>query len=170
MNVPEIPPIILGGEWNAFNFFKSLAESNRLASREGFFTMEVSGPLGFRSILSEAMSEPNIIAVDDTSEGMTSLVSPSRSMVKSVFLSMKHRPMDTQARAECLSLESELFRQFMTVLTLERTRLGRQLISLNKDIHFQEIDKYFAPGYACAMFQLNVSMPLDLRHRPEEWL
>ena len=63
----------------------------------------------------------------------------------------------------------ELFRQFMSKLILEKTRLELNNIYLDPRISFQEIDQYFFSGCACAFFQIAVDTYTDLRYDPNEW-
>ena len=63
----------------------------------------------------------------------------------------------------------ELFRQFMSVLILEKTRLAENSIYLDSRISFTEIDKYFYTGGACAFFQIAVDTYTSLVYNPEEW-
>mgnify|MGYP004444316391 FL=1 len=64
----------------------------------------------------------------------------------------------------------ELFRQFMSVLILQRTRLEQRCIYIDPRISFTEIDRYFFSGCACAYFQIAVDKFTDLRYNENEWL
>ena len=63
----------------------------------------------------------------------------------------------------------ELFRQFMSVLIKERTRLQERCIYLDPRISFQEIDRYFFSGAACALFQIAIDKYTDLQYNSSEW-
>ena len=63
----------------------------------------------------------------------------------------------------------EVFRQFMSVLILEKTRLEQNFVYLDGRIQFQEIDEYFFSGCACAYFQVAVDTYTDLRFNDAEW-
>lgn len=73
------------------------------------------------------------------------------------------------ARQRCMDTMRELFRQFMTVLILEQTKLQEQSLYLDPRISFNEIDQYFFSGCACAYFQVAVDVFTDLRFNPDEW-
>lgn len=166
----KIPPLILNGQWNALQYFTALAQANRLASSTGFKVTEVSGPAGLVSILADVMQSPDIIAVDDTTEGFSSIeASPYQEKTKTVFFCSKHEALDLSARASCLDLHREIFRQFLSMIIRQRTRLLQSYITLNPRIALQEIDRHFAPGYACSTFTMHVRLPMDLRLRHEEW-
>ena len=158
------------GQWDAAAYFRDLTARNRLARKEGFEFVEISGLKGLSDLLAEARTSANIIAVDDTSEGYTQIVNtPFRRAVKCVYISMRHRPLDMDARKECLAIEAELFRQIASQIIRERTRLQLRHITIDPKITFNEIDTYFAPGSACAFFQIAVDIPMDMVYRPEEW-
>lgn len=74
------------------------------------------------------------------------------------------------ARELALGNMRELFRQFMSVLILEKTRLEENNIFIDPRISFTEIDRYFFTGCACAFFQIAVDTYTDLTYDPDEWL
>ena len=77
---------------------------------------------------------------------------------------------DVEAREECMANMRELFRQFMSVLLMERTRLSENCVFLDENINFNEIDRYFFTGCACAYFQIAVDTYTNLVFNPDEWL
>ncbi len=159
------------GKWSAADFFERLTATNKLTREHGFVFCRVSGLQGFLDVISANSSAPNVIAVDDTSEGYARIDnSPHRSMVKSVYMSMRHKAGDQNLRELCLTIMAEIFRQFMSKLILERTQLQQQLARLDPRIAFSEIDKYFCAGSACAYFQLSIDLDTDMRYNPDEWL
>lgn len=158
------------GNWSAADFFRNLTESNKLARSYGFVFCLVSGPQGFLDVVSANSSAPNVIAVDDSSEGYAQIDnSPHRRMVKPVYMAMRHKAGDQQARNRCLGIMSEIFRQFMSKIIMEKTQLSENMIHLNPRVTFSEMDKYFCTGSACAYFQLAVDLDTDLRYNPDEW-
>jgi hypothetical protein len=82
---------------------------------------------------------------------------------------MRHKIDDMTARQECMEIMRELFRQFMSRLILERTRLEQNCIYLDPRISFNEIDRYFFSGCACCYFQVAVDVFTDLRLNESEW-
>ena len=63
----------------------------------------------------------------------------------------------------------ELFRQYMSLLILEKTKLEQHCIYLDPRISFNEIDRYFFSGCVCAYFQIAVDVYTDLRYNEDEW-
>lgn len=157
-------------DWNATQFFEELAAKNLLAQREHFRFCSVSGLDGFEEALQTVQTTTAFICVSDIADGYTELNNTPRTRrVKTVFLAMRHAPENMDARNECMETMRELFRQFMSVLTLERVKLEQNCIYLDPRISFNEIDRYFFSGCACAYFQIAVDVFTDLRYNPDEW-
>ena len=156
--------------WDAVAFFEHLTNTNKLAQKEGFLFCRVSGLEGFEECIHALQSTANFIAVSDIAQGYTELnTTPHTRRVKTVFLAMRHALDDMQARQQCMDIMRELFRQFMSVLIQEKTRVEEQHIYLDPRISFQEIDRYFLSGCACAYFQVATDVYTDLRYNQEEW-
>lgn len=157
--------------WDAAAFFEKLTAANKLAKSNDFRFERVSSLEGFHALITNALSTTAFVAVSDTSSGGTQLNnSPHTRRVKTVFLFMRHKADDPKARQNCLDLMNELFRQFLSVLIQEKTRLRENSIYLDDRISFTEIDKYFYTGGACAFFQIAVDTFTNLEYNPEEWL
>ena len=156
--------------WDAVAFFEHLTNTNKLAQKEGFLFCRVSGLEGFEECIHALQSTANFIAVSDIAQGYTELnTTPHTRRVKTVFLAMRHALDDMQARQQCMDIMRELFRQFMSVLIQEKTRVETEHIYLDPRISFQEIDRYFLSGCACAYFQVATDDYTDLRDNQEEW-
>lgn len=156
--------------WNATAYFEELSAKNKLAQAEGFTFSRVSGLEGFEEALHNMQGNTAFVCVSDIAQGFTELNnSPHTRRVKTVFLAMRHALDDMQARQECMETMRELFRQFMSSLILERTRLEQNCIYLDPRISFNEIDRYFFSGCACAYFQIAVDVFTDLRYNEREW-
>lgn len=156
--------------WNATQFFEQLTASNRLATSENFVFCRVSGLEGFEEALEQMQSAAAFVCVSDIADGYTELNNtPRMRRVKTVFLAMRHAINDMEARNECMETMRELFRQFMSVLTLERVKLEQDCIYIDPRISFNEIDRYFFSGCACAYFQIAIDKYTDLRYNANEW-
>ena len=158
-------------DWNATAFFEDLLTRNRLAKSEGFVFCRVSGLEGFEEALSAMQTATALCCVSDIADGYTELNnSPRTRRVKTVFLAMRHAAEDMEARNACMETMRELFRQMMSVLILEKTKLEQNCIYLDPRISFNEVDRYFFSGCACAYFQIAVDKYTDLRYNEEEWV
>ena len=157
--------------WNASKFFADLTARNKLAREKRFTFCRVSGLDGFEESLQESLTHSAFVCVSDISQGFTQLNNtPQTRRVKTVFLAMRHAVNDMSAREWCMGTMRELFRQFMSVLILEQTRLQQNNIYLDPRISFQEIDRYFFTGCACAYFQIAVDTFTDLQYNSSEWI
>ena len=156
--------------WNATAFFRELTAQNRLARQDGYRFCRVTGLQGFEEALGQMQSASAFVCVDDTSQGFMDLTNtPHTRRVKTVFLAKRHAIDDMAARERCFDNMRELFRQFMSKLILEKTRLEQHCIYLDQRVQFQEIDEYFFSGCACAYFQIAVETFTDLRFNAAEW-
>lgn len=162
--------MISGFDWSAADFFRRLTEQNKFAKQEGFTFHVVSSLEGYHTLISKSLSIKACVAVSDTSEGGTELDNtPHTRRVKTVFLFMRHAADRQDLRQRCLDKMNELFRQFLSVLIREKTRLAEDCIYIDQHIKFHQIDKYFYTGGACAYFQIAVDTFTDLSYNPDEW-
>ena len=157
--------------WDATSFFERLTATNILAQQKHFRFCRVSGLQGFEDALGSLLSTTAFVCVSDTAEGYTELNNTPRTRrVKTVFFAMRYKIDDMEARLACFDTMRELFRQYMSVLILESTRLQERSLYLDPRIRFSEIPEYFASGCACASFQVAVDIYTDLRYNQSEWL
>lgn len=156
--------------WDARAYFAGLTESNRLARRLGMEYRDVSGLQGFEDVLATMQDTEGFVALADSSDGVARIDnSPNTRRVKTIFLGLRHAAGDMEARASALADCRELFRQFLSHLLREQTRLHQLGIYLDPEIAFHEISEYFATGAACAYFQVGYSTSFDLRYNPDQW-
>lgn len=157
--------------WNATDFFRGLCETNRMARDKGFVFRRVSSLQGFEECLSGLQSARAVVAVSDESEGRLTIANtPHTRRVKTVFLAMRYQVDDMAARQARLDDMRELFRQFMSKLILEKTRIeDEDHIYIDTDIQFTEVSRYFFSGMACAFFQIATTTYTDLRYNADEW-
>lgn len=156
--------------WNATTFFEQLTKRNKLALEKRFSFCRVSGLDGFEEALQKMQTKTAFVCVSDISQGFTDINNtPHTRRVKTVFLAMRHAIDDMKARERCMDIMRELFRQYMTVLIMEHTRLQENCIYLDPRISFQEIDRYFLSGCACAYFQIAIDTYTDLQYNEAEW-
>lgn len=136
-----------------------------------FAFRKVSGLTGFEEAVSSMQNTTAFVCVSDISQGATSMDNtPHMQKVKTVFLALRHPIDDMVKREAAFDTLHELFRQFMSVLIKEKTKLEEECIYIDERITFQEIDTYFLNGCACAWFNINVNKYIDLRYNDDEWL
>lgn len=160
-------------DFDASAFFKHLTKSNRLAISMGFEYADVSDLDGFEGALNDMQQYRPLVCVSDTSDGMISLDNAPRTQrIKTVYMFMPH-PIDenwAEHRKRCFVIMREIFRQFLSVMIRQHTRLHLDGLYLQRQITFSEIDRYFFSGGACAFFEIVVDKATDLQLRHEEWL
>lgn len=156
--------------WDATAFFRDAVARNRLAQSLGFRFATVSSLQGFEDALNQLQSATALVAVSDTSDGQIKIDNtPHTQRVKTVFIAMRHPLGDMAVRAARFDTMRELFRQLMSLLILETTRLEQQRIFLDPQISFNEISRYFYNGAACAYFQISTTTYTSLTYDPAEW-
>ena len=170
---PQQPAAVTNNDtfnWNATAFFEGLTKRNKFAQSKKFTFCRVSGLDGFEEALAKMLTKSAFVCVSDISQGFTDINNtPHTRRVKTVFLAMRHSIDNMVARQSCMDTMRELFRQFMSVLILEQTKLQEHSIYIDPRISFQEIDRYFFSGCACAYFQIAVDTYTDLQFNSEEW-
>lgn len=160
----------LNGRWDAAKFFEDLTSRNKLARQERFEFCRVSDLNGFEEAVAQMQNVQAFVCVSDVADGYTEMNNTPRTRrIKTVFLAMRHAAEDMEAREECMDIMRELFRQFMSVLIKEKTRLEEKCIYIDPRITFNEINQYFFSGCAGAYFQIAVDVFTDLRYNADEW-
>lgn len=157
--------------WDATSFFRDLVSRNKLAQEKDYRFARVSGLAGLEEYIEQAQTATAAICVSDISPGFTEMNNtPHTRRVKTVFLMKRHALNNMDARQACMDEMREIFRQFMSVLFKERTRIEQGVLYLDPRVQFTEIEQYFAMGAACAYFQIAFDVYTNLVYRPEEWL
>lgn len=157
-------------DWDAESFFRILTASNRLAKENKFVYCRVSGLQGFEEMLADAQKNTAFVCVSTEADGYTSLHnSPHTRRVKTVFLAQRYPVNRMDLRDSCFETLRELFRQFMSILIREKTKIEQNNIYIDSRIQFTEISQYFASGCACAYFNIATDVYTDLRYDAEEW-
>ncbi len=157
-------------DWNATEFFRNLLNNNKLAQSLGFSFARVSGLEGFEQAMHKLTSAKALLCVSDEADGYMDLNNtPKSRRIKTVFMAMRHQLDNMPARAECFENMNEIFRQFMSVLTRERVKLEQNSIFIDPRVSFNQIDRYFFAGGACAYFQVVIDLFTDLRFNVDEW-
>lgn len=157
--------------WNADEFFRNLTARNRLAQAKGYRFAVVSDLLGLEEYIDQMQKVKAAVCLSEISPGYTALNNtPHTRRVKTVFLIKRHAIDDMKARMECMEEMRELYRQFCSAIFKQRTMLREGLVYFDERIQFNEMDRYFAAGCACAFFQVAYDVFTNIVYRPEEWL
>ena len=157
--------------FNAYKFFAELTNRNLLARQHNFVCCRVSGLDGFEDALKNQTRSTALVCVSDTSAGYTELNNTPRTRrVKTIFMAMRHKDFDMEARDKCYNIMREIFNQFMSVLIQQRMKIELEYLYLDPRVTFQEIDSYFFNGAACAHFSIAVDHYTDLSFKAEQWI
>lgn len=157
--------------WDAIPFFRDLHARNKLAQEKEYRFAVVSGLAGLEEYIEQAQAATAAVCVSDVSTGFTEMNNtPHTRRVKTVFMMKRHALNDMKARERCMNEMRELFRQFMSVLFKEKTRIEQGILYLDPRVQFTEIEQYLAMGCACAFFNISYDVYTNLVYRPEEWL
>ena len=157
--------------WDATAYFRDLLHRNKLAREKGYRFAMVSGLAGLEEYIEQARTATAAVCISEISPGYTEMNNtPHTRRVKTVFMMKRHAINDMKARQACMDEMRELFRQMMSVLFKERTKIEQGILYLDPRVSFQEIEQYFAMGCACAYFQVAFDVYTNLVYRPEEWM
>lgn len=157
-------------DWDAESFFRILTRANKLAQQHEFVYERVSGLQGFEETLANAQKKKAFVCVQTEDDGYMAINNaPHTRRVKTVFLAMRYPFSRLDMRSQCFRIMREVFRQFMSMLIMEKVKLRENNIYLDERIQFTEIEPYFAQGCACAYFQVATEVYTDLRFNSEEW-
>lgn len=157
-------------DWSPVDFYRGLTERNKLAKEKHFVFAKVSGLQGMGDAVARMQSTANFVMVADNAAGYTELNnSPHTRRMNTVFIAMRHKLNDSDARARCLNTIKELHRQFLSKLIMEKTRLEENAQYLDPRINLQEAPEHLIPGTAICMFEVAVDTYVDLSYNANEW-
>lgn len=157
--------------WDAISFFRDLHARNKLVQAKGYRFAVVSGLAGLEEYIEQAQTTSAAVCVSDVSTGFTDMNNtPHTRRVKTVFIMKRHALNDMAHRERCMDEMREIFRQFMSVLFKEKTRIEQGILYLDPRVQFTEIEQYFAMGCACAFFNISYDVYTNLVYSAEEWL
>ncbi len=144
------------GIWDASEYFEHLTATNRLAKSERFTFCHVSGLDGFEEALAHMQRTTAFVCVSDIANGFTELNNtPHTRRVKTVFLAKRHKIDDMAARTRCMETLRELFRQYMSLLILEKTKLEQHCICLDPRTAFRKRQRrWFSRKYYASVMRL----------------
>lgn len=156
--------------WDAAAFFERLTRTNKLARQNSFRFCRISGLTGMEEAIATMQQTPAFVMVSDSPVGtMDTDNTPHQRRTVMVILAMRHRLDDMQARDRCLQTMQELFRQFMSALIPERTRMQENALFIDPRVTLQVFNKYLTPGVTCYEFEITATAYVDLTWQEDEW-
>lgn len=160
--------------FDAFEYFKNLGKSNRLATENDFHVGFCSGPQGIEDAVAEFRKAKNFILVDDTTSQNTYCngVTFFRRDIYTVFIVAGFRAGDMKDRQEKMNLCRRIFRQMHARLINDKDSYayGDSLEYLRLDnIYSNEFPELFLNGMTGLYFSVQNEQPIDLQYNAEEW-
>ncbi len=159
--------------FDALDYFKSMAQKNKLVKENSFFIGNCSGPDGPDQIMAEYRDDANFFLIDDTTSGNTFSSRPGffdrKVYAGYIIIGYEHGHEDQYKAA--LALARRIFRQILSRVIRDKALLrDKSLMYLNLDtIYSQEYGRYSFNGATGLWFQIQNNEPLDLVFDDTEW-
>ncbi len=166
MNTPDT--------FDALQYFKMLAETNKLAKKENFFPGFCSGPDGIEEVMQQFRKQSNFILIDDTTSQNTYSrgVTFFDKQVYTVIIVAAYKFDDMADREEKLNLCRRIFRQFHSRMIHDKENMvyGDRFEWLDvNSIYSKELPRYSLNGVTGLYFMVNNDEPVDLTFSEDEW-
>ena len=157
--------------FDSVKFFEDCTAHSILARKHNFQFARISGLDSFEEALQSMTTAPALVCASDCSEGVLELVTvPAERRVHTVMLAMRHANHDMHARQQCMNILRELFKQFISRIIREKDQIEKDCQFIDDRITFNEVDRYFFPGCACAYFNITVTTYVDIIFDDSQWL
>ena len=160
--------------FDAYKYFKSLCETNRLAKECKFRPCTCSGIESLQGPLERFRSFGAFFCIDDTNDSALFRGKSGGWYLKrtlTVFLLHRYTFNDEEDRAKWLGVCRDLFLQLMSRMIIDADDLSNELIYLHtENVMSREFGQYFMNGCTGLYFMIDVSEPVNLKYNPEEWL
>ncbi len=160
--------------FDAFEYFKHLGETNKLARDNNFKVGYCSGPDSIQFVMEQFRKTSNFILVDDTTSQNTysNKVGFFRRDVYTVFIVAGYDYENMEDREQKLSLCRRIFRQMQSRLIHDKEEMvcGDSLEYLNVDnVYSNEFSQYAMNGVTGLYFMIQNEEPIDLQYDESEW-
>jgi hypothetical protein len=158
--------------FNAIDYLKNIAETNKLAKSNNFTIGECSGIEGLEPIMQNFRKAANYIMFDDTIDGsfISNKVGWFNRRTYTVFIFAMYREDDMNDRNKKLNVCREIFRQFLSRIIADREDYEYDLVYMRtENIQYRELNSYNFSGVTGVYFMLSVDEPTDLDLNNEEW-
>lgn len=160
--------------FDAINYFREMADRNKLAAREGFHTVVISNSNNLEGLFEHYRDYDRFIAVSDTNTGNLSSQDGAFNFLKrrayTVFVLAGYEHDNMEDRQQKLDLCRELFLQLVKRIVRDK------YLYRDKGTYFdtqaipnQEIGRYYLSGMTGLHFTLYVSEPVNLEYDKNEW-
>ena len=156
------------------DYFKEMANKNKLVKNNGFYVGNCSGPDGMGQVMAEYRDFANFVLVDDTTSGNTFGAKPGwfDRKVYTVYILVGYQHGNEDQYKNALALARKIFKQMLSRAIKDKASLafGKALMFLNLETVFShEYGRYSFNGATGLFFQIQNNEPLNLVFDPEEW-
>lgn len=160
--------------FDAITYFKGLAEKNKLAKKEGYHAVTISGPGNLEGIFEHYRDYDRLIAVTDTTTGNISsrdgAFNFQNRRAYTVFILSAYEHNNMEKREEQLDICRTLFRQFVRRILRDKYQYKNEGTFFDtQSIPYQELGRYFLSGMTGLHFTLYMHDPVSLEYIEEEW-
>lgn len=161
-------------QFDALEYFRSLAEKNKLAVENGFKGCLCSGIEGAQGVMAEYQKTANFVMVDDITAGATR-ETPDGFYEKNtytVFIFARYKQFDMDDYNEKMRLCRRIFHQFVSRIIYDQDRGALQGIeSFQMDnILSTEFGRDSFTGLCGLMFHIDNDEPVDVVYDAAEWV
>ena len=161
--------------FDAITYFTTITQQNKLAQKEGFLPITISGPDNLEGIFEEFRDNDRFVAISDTNTGNISSNDGAYGFFKrrayTVFILSAYEYNNLSDRQQQLTLCRQLFLQFVTKILHDKyTYNSEELMYVDtQSIPNQEIGRYYLSGLTGLFFTIYVQEPLSLEFNADQW-
>lgn len=156
------------------DYFSKLCQENRLAVDAKFHFCTCSGIQSLQGPLDRFRTANAFFCIDDTNDGALFQGKGGGWFKKrtfTVFLLHRYSLRDETARMSAMSICRKLFNQIMSRLIVDADDMKKDMIFLHTgNVMSRELGQYFLNGCTGLYFMIDVSEPVNLIYRTDEWL
>ena len=160
--------------FDPLDYFKHLAETNRMCRENGFKPVFCSGPENLEGVMAEYRDTANFVIIDDTTDNNVHFNKPGwfRKTVYTVWIVAAYDYNDMEQRKERMNLCREIYRQFLSRALRDRSsmRYGEAMYYFGtSNVYYKELGRYSLNGATGLYFMIENDIPEDLTYKNEEW-
>lgn len=160
--------------FDAIGYFTEMCQHNKLAMREGFEPVVISGPDNLEGLFEQYRDHDRFVAVSDTNTGNLSSPDGTYGFTKrrayTIFILSAYEYDNMDDRQQQLELCRMLFLQFVSRLLRDKYTYNESLTYIDtQNIPNQELGRYYLSGMTGLFFTIYVQEPVDLVYDDEQW-
>ena len=155
--------------FDGHEYFKDLTKKNKLAKANAFFPCSCSGI----NSLENFRRQSAFVCIDDTNDASTEQIGGGwfKKRTFTVFLLIRYKFDDMKDRSEKLDICRQIFRQFHSRMIRDKylyEDMDKSFLNVSR-IYARELGEYFISGCTGLYFMTEVSEPINLCYKEDEW-